>query len=371
MSRIKESDRDANAPLLKENQNGSIWPRWSGELAIIAAAAIAYMNSFEGPFIFDDREILTNTYIRDLWPPWQAMFAPPNVSRPLVALSLAINYAISGLDVWSYHVLNLMIHMLAGLALFGVVRRTLASSTLSQQYGPSSYALALVVALVWTVHPLQTQSVTYIIQRGESLMGLFYLTTLYSAIRGSDSPRRRAWYAAAILSCAAGMLSKQVMITAPVVVLLYDRMFLSGSFKEALRRRWPLYAGLAATWGLLAATLLAMPPSETAGFGVKTITPWAYFVSQFSVIVHYLRLSLWPDALCLDYAWPEAKSAGEVIPYAVALLVLGGATLWALWRRKPAGFLGAWFFLILSVTSSFVPLSDLAFEHRMYLPLAA
>jgi tetratricopeptide (TPR) repeat protein len=293
------------------------------------------------------------------------------MSRPLIGLSLAVNYSISGLDVWSYHALNLVIHILAALALFGIVRRTLASGALREEYEQSSYALALVVALVWTVHPLQTQSVTYIIQRCESLMGLFYLTTLYCAIRSFDSGRRRAWYAAAIFACAAGMLSKQVMMTAPLIVLLHDSLFLSGSFKESLRRRWPLYAGLAACWGVLAATTVASPVNETAGFAVKEITPLGYFLSELSVIVHYLRQSLWPDALCLDYSWPMANSASQVIPYATILLALGGATLLALARRKPAGFLGAWFFLILSLTSSFMPFSDLVFEHRMYLPLAA
>ncbi|HSE96681.1 MAG TPA: tetratricopeptide repeat protein, partial [Blastocatellia bacterium] len=255
--------------------------------------------------------------------------------------------------------------------LFAVVRRTLLGDRLREEYGRSSYGLALVIALLWTVHPLQTQSVTYIIQRGESLMALFYLTTLYCAIRSFDSSRKAAWYAGAILACAAGMLSKQVMLTAPLMVVLYDAVFLFGSFKEALRRRWPLYAGLAATWGVLAATLLAMPASDTAGFAVRTITPWGYLVSQFGVIVHYLRLSLWPSELCIDYGWPEAKTAGSIIPYAIIVVGLAAATIYELARRKPAGFLGAWFFAILSLTSSFIPFSDLAFEHRMYLPLAA
>ncbi|HET9530463.1 MAG TPA: tetratricopeptide repeat protein [Blastocatellia bacterium] len=362
---------EANAPSPKEKRDASSWPWWTGVLVIAAAGALAYSNSFEGPFIFDDREIATNTSIRQLWPPWDAMFSPSNVSRPIVGLSLALNYATSGLDVWSYHALNLLIHILAALALFGVVRRGLLTGPLGKEYGRSSFALALIVAVVWMVHPLQTQSVTYIIQRGESLMGLFYLVTLYAAIRSFNSPRKQLWYAAATIACAAGMLSKQVMITAPLVVLLYDRHFLSGSFKQALRRRWPLYAGLAACWGALAAVMLAMPASDTAGFGVKTVTPLSYFVSQPGVILHYLRLAFWPDELVLDYGWPEAKTAGEIVPPAIILVLMAGATVWALARRKPYGFLGAWFFLILSLTSSFIPLSDLAFEHRMYLPLAS
>jgi len=340
-------------------------------VAIIAAGLLVYINSFQGPFLFDDLDIIANLDIRELWPPWRAMLAPQNVSRPLIGLSLAINYAISGLDVWSYHALNLLIHVLAALTLFGITRRTLLTGPLRERFGQASTALALVVALVWMVHPLQTQSVTYIIQRCESQMGLFYLLTLYCAIRSFDAERKGLWQAAALASCAAGMMSKQVMLTAPLMVLIYDWLFFSSSLRRALFERRRLYIGLALTWGVLAATLMAAPVNQTAGFAVKSITPLSYLKSQFGVVAHYLRLSLWPDSLVLDYAWPEAKTAGEVVPYAVILIWLASASLWALLKRMPVGFLGAWFFLIISLTSSIMPFSDLAYEHRMYLPLAA
>jgi len=156
---------------------------------VVFAALAVYHNSFSGPFIFDDRRAITeNLTIRH---PWSAL-APPStgggvIGRPLVNLSLALNYAVGGLKVWGYHATNLAIHILAGLTLFGIVRRTL----LRQGYGghtllrlDSATALAFTVALLWVVHPLQTESVTSIIQRTESLMGLFYLLTLYCFIRG-------------------------------------------------------------------------------------------------------------------------------------------------------------------------------------------
>jgi Flp pilus assembly protein TadD len=342
-------------------------------LAIVVVGALFYLNSFQGSFVFDEHDwIIDNPHIRHLWPPWQALFAPENVGRPLVGLSNAINYWISGLNPWSYHLLNLMIHIAAALALYGIVRRTLLTERLKERFGKDSNALALVVALIWVVHPIQTQSVTYIMQRCESMMGMFYLVCLYCSIRSYDSVRKGLWYAAAIAACAAGMLSKQVMVTAPLVVLLYDVVFITQALRETLRRRWPLYIGLAATWAVLAATMVAAPASLTAGFAVKTISSWAYFKSELGVIVYYLRLSLWPSPLCLDYfGWPVAKTSREVIPYAIVLTGLGVATVWALVRRRPEGFLGAWFFLILSVTSSVMPIDDLVFEHRMYLPLAA
>ncbi|HKV38846.1 MAG TPA: tetratricopeptide repeat protein [Blastocatellia bacterium] len=344
--------------------------RWA-QLAIVITAALVYANSFEGKLVFDDRPLIEdNSYIRHLWPPWSSMLGPTQIDRPLNGLSLAINYAISGLHLWSYHALNLMIHSLAALALFGVVRRTLLRQR-PQHLVTNSTALAFVVALIWMVHPLQTASVTYVIQRCESMMGLFYLATLYFAIRGFDSePRSRTWNILAVVTCTAGMLSKQVMVTAPVMILLYDWLFVAKSFAEIKARRKWLYAGLAATWLPLAVTVAASPANTTAGFAVREITPLRYFVSEFRVIVHYIRLSLWPDALCLDYKWPEARRFLEIVPYGVLLAALAGAALFFYLRRNPLSFTGIWFFLILSVTSSFMPFSDLAFEHRMYLPLA-
>ena len=110
--------------------------------------------------------------------------------RPVVCLTLALNYAVSGLDPWSYHVANLAIHASAALVLFGIVRRTLQGPRLRDRFGTQANGLAVAVAVCWAVHPLQTESVTYIIQRVESLMGLFLLLTLYCVIRGHHSPRR-------------------------------------------------------------------------------------------------------------------------------------------------------------------------------------
>jgi tetratricopeptide (TPR) repeat protein len=180
------------------------------------------------------------------------------------------------------------------------------------------------------------------------------------------------WYGAAIAACAAGMLSKQVMVTAPIIVLLYDFMFQGGSIKDALAKRWVLYAGLAATWALLAVIMIAAPASETAGFGLRSTSSWEYCRSEFIVIAYYVRLSLWPGPLCFDYfGWPKAQTAAQVAPYAVVVSALAAGTLWLVVRRKPAGFLSAWFFLVLLPTSSLLPIQDPIYEHRMYLPLAS
>jgi Flp pilus assembly protein TadD len=162
------------------------------------------------------------------------------------------------------------------------------------------------------------------------------------------------------------------MVTAPLAVLLYDIVFTTQPVKEMLKRRWPLFVGLSATWAVLAATIIIGPANTTAGFALKTMSWWDYFRSEPKVVVYYLRLSLWPSPLCLDYqGWPVARTGGEIIPYAIILGAIGIGTVWALVRRRPIGFLGAWFFLILSASSGLVPIADLVFEHRMYLSLAA
>jgi len=326
-----------------------------------------YLNSFQGQILFDDIGFLVeNPAVHRLWPIWGGGDGP----RPLTALTFALNFVIGGSSPWGFHLINLTIHVGAALCLYGIIRRTLMRPPLGERYGRAAPLLTLAAALLWAVHPLQTQAVTYIWQRSESLMGLLYLFTLYAAIRGIGGPP--GWRVAAVMACAAAMCAKSVAVTAPLLVFLYDRAFLSGSFREAWRRsRW-MYAGLAATWGVMAALLIAYPPvHKSAGFGVESVTPWQYALAQPNVILHYLRLAFWPDALCLDYDWPAARGLRDALPGGIVIGALAAATLWASWRAPRAGFLGLWFFGVLGPTSSFMPILDVCFEHRMYLPLAA
>jgi hypothetical protein len=340
-------------------------------LVVVVVGLLVYHNSFTGPFIFDDGpSIQENLTIRRLWPVWTIV---GRTSRPVVHLSLAVNYALGGLNPWGYHLFNLAIHILAALTLYGVVRRTCLLAKWAPTWRKAAPWLAVEIAVIWVVHPLQTESVTYIIQRCESLMGLFYLLTLYCVIRSNGSSQSIWWETGSVVSCALAMGCKPVAASAPVMVLLYERAFMAGSWREVLQRRWKMYAGLAATW-LLLPLLLANGSGEwkeSAGFGYKKITPIQYALTQPAVIVHYLRLTFWPRPLCLDYNWLVAQTAAEEWPGLIAIGALLVGMVWV-WRRRSAlGFLAAWFFIILAPTSSFIPIADLAVEHRMYLPLAA
>ena len=336
--------------------------------AVLAAAGcVAYLNSFSVPFIFDDPIYTTrNAALRHPWPPGEIV-----PSRPVLGLSLALNYRISGLDVWSYHALNLLIHLLAGVTLFGLARRTLAGPRLAPRFGRAATGLAFAIALLWTVHPLQTQAVTYTIQRGESLMGLFYLLTLYCAARAADSRAWPWWGAGALAAFVSGCGAKQVMATAPLMVALYYWVFYPDLLKFRRGARGWLWAGGVLISALVGLVFLRGASHASAGLGMKDVSPLAYANTQTQVLLHYLRLAVFPVDLCLDYVWPPATSLEQTWPHALAVLLLLASTVFAIVRRSPLGLLGAWFFVILAPTSSFIPLADAAVEHRMYLPLAA
>lgn len=356
--------------------NGS-WAIPAAIFVIAASALAVYGNTFAVPLLLDDlTSVGANPTIRHLL---RSFWTPINMTaagRPILNFSLALNYALSGTDVWSYHALNLAIHVLSGLALFGIVRRTLAKRGVA-----ASASIAFSAALVWTLHPLQTQAVTYIVQRSESLMGLFYLATLYCFIRGAAAEGRRqtVWFFLSVASCLFGMATKEVMASAPLIVLLYDRTFVSGNFRDALRLRWRVYAAMAATWLVLASLLIAT--YERGGFSARLflftgsaprMTWWRYGLTQLEAITHYLRLCFWPHPLIFDYGIALVRPSIQIVPYALVIGGLVAATLWAIVRHPAVGFLGACFFAILAPTSSIVPLAgETVAEYRMYLPSIA
>ena len=353
--------------------------RWDRLVAplLVAAALFAYHNSLKGEFVLDDRgAILQNTTIQSLWPPWAPLQTPPKSSvtgRPIVNLSLALNYAAGGFDPTTYHLFNVVFHALAALVLFGVVRRTLVAPALGNRFERRTTGLAAAVALLWVVHPLASETVDYTIQRTELLMGFFFLLTFYGAIRGfEERGKERAWFAVAIAAFALGLGCKEVIAVAPVALLIYDWLFWSKSFADALRRHRVLYLGLAAVLILFVVVVGSRLRHAFTGLS-RRMSPWHYALTQLGVIVHYIRLAVWPHPLVADYGnWPVARTVTSVLPTLVFVAALVGLTVWGLTRRAPLAFLGVWFFGILAPTSSFRPLSvEIAAERRMYLPLVA
>jgi tetratricopeptide (TPR) repeat protein len=336
---------------------------------LAAAGALLYANGLRGPFIFDDHfSIAGNEPLRAMEFPWAPPAHTPLSARPVVAFSFALNHALGGLDVRGYHAVNIALHVLAALVLYGVVRRTLLLEGLRARFGAASAWLAAAAALLWMVHPVQTECVNYLTQRTESLMSLFYLLTLYGAVRSRVGSR--AWAAVAVLACALGMATKESMVTAPVMVALFDWAYRSGPWAPLARRRAGLYAGLAGTWLILAALMAGSPRGDSVGAGLG-VTQVQYALNQLQAIARYMKLAVWPSPLTIDYGEPGALSLGEVAPAALVVLLALASTAALLLLRPRAGYPAAWFFALLAPTSSVVPITtEVAAERRMYLALA-
>jgi tetratricopeptide (TPR) repeat protein len=337
-------------------------------LVVVVALAIAYRNTIRAPFVLDDLpSISSNPSIRHWGTALEAPMQSTTQGRPVLNLTLALNYAISGYSVWSYHGLNLLCHAACALVLYGIVRRTLMGTL-----GPTAAPIAGSIALLWSIHPLDTESVTYTVQRAESLMGLFMLLTVYCFIRFASNDSKRPWTfgVLSVASCFLGMATKEVMAVAPLVVLLYDRTFVSGGYQSALRSRWRYYSSLSASWILLGILVFnGHGRGGTAGFG-NGVSGWSYGVTQAYAVVHYLRLCFYPSPLIFYYGEGLVSNALSVVPEAIVLLGLLAATIFALRRDPKIGFLGAAFFLLLAPSSSFIPVvTESVAEHRMYLAL--
>lgn len=337
--------------------------------AIIVGAAIllAWANTLHAPFVFDDTSsIVENRSIRDLGS--LAWLLPPHSAgetvsgRPVLNFTFALNYAVSGLDVWSYHVLNWLIHAAAALTLWGVLRRLPAVGD----------GLATAVAVLWSLHPLQTAAVTYIVQRAESLAAMFILLTLYGLVRyAGDATRRPRWAVLSVGACLAGVGTKETAAVAPLLALLLGTVFFSSGFVDAWRRFGRLFAALLATWLVLGALVWVnhgRGGSVGASAGVDAFT---YVLTQAWAIVRYLQLTVCPAGLTFDYGMVVVERVTAIILPGVFLIAALGASAWALWRRNAAGVAGAAFFLLLAPSSSIVPIATQTIaEHRMYLALA-
>jgi len=353
-----------------------------------------YFNSLHAPFVFDDEiGVIKNPTIRALWPLSRVLSSSqsgPTNSRPMVNLSLAVNYKIGGLNPFGYHLANVLMHAIASLALFGVVRRTITRRWSNGRVPMRSYdwseaqsrpkgsvwdagAVGFFVAAIWALHPLQTESVTCVIQRTESLMGMFFLLSAYGFVRSVDAQFSPRWQFFCIAMCILGMGCKEVMVMAPPLILLYDLIFVSGDFKAVWHRRSKFHIALFSTWIVLGILVYQGGGSRGGAAGLSTtIAPWLYILTQCKAIVHYLWLALWPSPLVLDYGMSVVKYPSDVWLQGVLLLALLAGSLCALCRRSAYGFMGAWFFAILAPSSSVVPLATQTIaEHRMYLPLAA
>lgn len=354
----------------RDNRRPGQVHRWA-PLVLIALGVLAWSNVFSCAFVLDDKTMLLGNFrLHRLWPPWAAVSVP---TRWLADLSFALNHAISGFNAADYHLTNLAIHLTGGLLLYGLVRRTLALPLLGNRFQGREPLLAFAVAALWLVHPLQTESVTYVVQRIESLMGVMFLAVFYTFVRSQESPNPGRWRVASWGLCLLGMGTKEIMTTAPLLLILFDATFCAESWKDVWRKRRGFHAAMLGTLAVFAALLAAgmARAQDEGGLFYGESLRWRYLLTQSQVILHYLRLSIVPYPLCLDYGWKLAGSWRDAAWQAPLLAGLAGCAIGGAIGRRLWAFPALAFFVILAPTSSVMPLPDAIFEHRMYLPLAA
>ena len=333
---------------------------------------IAYSNTFTASFHFDDNpSIVENAGIKRLT--WDNFISQFSGTRPVVNLSLMLNYQLSGLNVVGWHIFNVGCHIANSIFVYLMILWTLGLQSLSAKYGDRAKRMALFGALLFGVHPIQTEAVTYIISRTELIATFFYLATFLFFIKGATT-RKFSYYIGAVLTSFLAMGSKEWAVTLPAVLVLYDFLFISEGKLQQVLSRWKVHISVMLTWSWLAYNMMATKLSG-AGFGIvgqNNITPWTYLFTSFNVLWTYIRILFLPIHQNLDYEYAWAQTLFEfptLLSFAGHVAVVA-ACIW-LYRKKgwtliPFGV--AWFYITLSPTQSFVPILDIIFEHRVYLP---
>lgn len=373
---------------------------------LIITALLIYSNTLSYPFHFDDEpNIVTNNKLRDL-----SNFWPPTGTRYVGFLSFALNYHFGELNVFGYHLVNLLIHILNGLLIWWFVLLTFKTPMMqrSNQAAQFMRLFALFSALIFIAHPIQTQAVTYIVQRFTSLSTLFYLLSLCMYVKARlinqdaalksqnpDQEKRKVnmkftlCYLTSILSTFLAMKTKEISFTLPMIIVLYEFIFFSISQPESQTsnaKRFYFVFPFLISLTIIPVSLIGtdQPLSETIGElreaaqETEEISRNVYLMTQFSVIVTYIRLLFLPIAQNLDYDFPLSHSLHDPVTFFsfLFLLLILISALYFLKRAQKsnniygllASFGVLWFFITLSVESSIIPIRDVAFEHRLYLP---
>ncbi|MDT8451034.1 MAG: tetratricopeptide repeat protein [Wenzhouxiangellaceae bacterium] len=345
------------------DNNANLWLA----MVLLAAATVAYLPSFTAWFFLDDfRIILENEALQNVFDPaavWR--FSEP---RFIASLTLAANYTLHGDSVFGYHLVNFVIHVIAGLSLWLLLRALLRSPALSDAPEWTRWVPWIALA-IFLLHPLQTQAVTYIVQRYTSLMAMFYLASLaafaWARIRGSAP-----MFIASLALAALALLSKQTAVTLPLAIVLVELVF----FRRPSPRAWAAIVAGTALLAVAAAWLLTLPAFDIVGLTRETgkIARIDYLATQMEVLWRYIGLFFFIGEQRLEYdiAIADGFSGGLTVLMTLGHVALLGLGL-ALWQRRPLIALGIVFYYLAHVIeSSFLPIIDVAFEHRTYLPNA-
>jgi len=348
-----------------------------------------YSNTFNASWHFDDKPNITDNPALHLteftWKNLKKTFYanqldPDQVFRPAACLSFALNYYVGGKDTFGYHLVNVAIHFLAAIFLFLFVYHTLNLPRMKARYGPNSYSIALLSALLWAINPIQTQAITYIVQRMASMAGMFYILSMYLYLKGRIATRgSRKWLLFSLCGMSALLAfgSKQNAIMIPLSLYLYDLLLIQGITRENLKKNLMIFSLIAL--GIAAGGTIYYFSFTDARFSsffslyeIRPFTPWERLLTQFRVIVFYISLIIYPMSTRLSLAHDIAISRSLLDPptTVLSLMLLIGIVMGSIYlaRREPLISFSALFFLLNHVIESSIFPLELIFEHRNYIP---
>lgn len=345
-------------------------------LLIVSLGILIYSNSLHNAFHFDDMFfIVDKPNIRELGNLPAIWHAHSHPARFVAFYTFALNYHFHQYQVFGYHLFNLTIHLLNALLVWWMVRLLFLTERLrTDPLQPSREWVALFSALIFTAHPLQTQAVTYISQRFASLATLFYLFSVCMYLKGRLTADRSSliYFFLAAISAVLGMYTKQIVFTLPLVLILIELVFI-----RKQKVNWPVLLGVAG-FLLVVPGIFAFDPGilniqhQSESHDGDRLTPWVYFLTQMPVLITYLRLMVLPFGQNLDYDFPAYNSFFHP-NVLVSFLILTGLFICALKLLRGNRLLAfglLWFFVTISVESTFITIKNVIFEHRMYLPMA-
>lgn len=350
---------------------------------IAGVAFLVYSNTFSVPFRFDDQPNITqnpNVQIRVLtWDRIEKLIGNTykETIRVFSYLTLALNYYFGELNVFGYHLVNLVIHILVGILLYGFLILTFSLPSLAGKYGGVSYKVALFTSLIFIAHPVQTQAVTYIVQRMASLGAMFYLLTFVLYIKGrlAGGKGRVLYFGGAVLSYLLGVFSKENVAIVPFFIALYEFYFLQ-NLDLGPRGKKVLLILIGALLGLGCLGLLIWGKRYydviIEGYKIRDFTLTERVLTQFRVVLYYVTLLIYPhpSRLNLDYDFPVSKTILDPPTTLLSIAIVFGLIGYGIWtaRKRPLlSFCILWYFGNLVIESSIFPL-EMVYEHRLYLP---
>ena len=350
---------------------------------IAGVALVAYSNTFHVPFHYDDRPNIVenpNVLITVLtWDRLERLIKNTyNVSiRVFSYFTFALNYYFGGFNVFGYHLVNFLIHIASGIFLYWFLLLTFNLPSLKEKYAPISYKVALFSSLIFISHPIQTQSVTYIVQRMASMSGMFYLLSLVLYIKGrlSTGGPRGFYFGGMVLSYLLGVFSKENVAILPLFIVLYEFYFFQ-NFDLSPRGKRILFT-LIGTLLVLGAFGFAIWGKRyidltIEGYQDRPFTMLERVLTQSRIVLYYLSLLVFPhpSRLNLDYDFPISKTILNPPTTLISILIIVGLIGYSIWtakKRPVLSFCILWYFGNLVIESSIFPL-EMVYEHRLYLP---